>query len=287
MCGIRTCCLLLNYCEPTQIIYSKSGSNKNNMVATRRSHEARKSLQTTVDLVRKEVNVQEMTLDELRIEVEFERKRRQQWRTLLKESARDIGTEEEILIRDGEDEEDERWLNKYKIQRTKNAELEAEHEDLLAKINITKLKLKDAERSMALKNPLDYSDAEVRKLLVSTNKEKNSLTSELKDYEWRLDSESQKFAKAEEQRKTFMVQLYGATEANRILNTEHRLKQERIQKTKSQSKLNEKKMTPTKNGTPSPKKTVKMLDPKKGPVKKSALVKTLPKLEERKKKTNH
>lgn len=39
------------------------------MVATRRSHEARKSLQTTVDLVRKEVNVQEMTLDELRIEV--------------------------------------------------------------------------------------------------------------------------------------------------------------------------------------------------------------------------
>lgn len=46
----------------------------------------------------------------------------------------------------------------------------------------------------------------------------------------------QKFAKAEEQRKTFMVQLYGATEANRILNTEHRLKQERIHKTKSQSK---------------------------------------------------
>ena len=34
------------------------------------------------------------------------------------------------------------------------SELEAEHEDLLAKINITKLKLKDAERSMALKNPL-------------------------------------------------------------------------------------------------------------------------------------
>lgn len=35
-----------------------------------------------------------------------------------------------------------------------SSELEAEHEDLLAKINITKLKLKDAERSMALKNPL-------------------------------------------------------------------------------------------------------------------------------------
>ena len=56
-------------------------------------------------------------------QVEFERKRRQQWRTLLKESARDIGKEEEVLIRDGEDEEDERWLNKYKIQRTKNAGL--------------------------------------------------------------------------------------------------------------------------------------------------------------------
>ena len=46
----------------------------------------------------------------------------------------------------------------------------------------------------------------------------------------------QKFAKAEEQRKTFMVQLYGATEANRILNTEHRLKHERMQKSKSQNK---------------------------------------------------
>lgn len=34
-----------------------------------------------------------------------------------------------------------------------------------------------------------------------------------------------------------MVQLYGATEANRILNTENRLKSERIQKTKSQKKL--------------------------------------------------
>ena len=32
---------------------------------------------------------------------------------------------------------------------------------------------------------------------------------------------------------------------------------------------------------------VKMLDPKKGPVKKSALVKNLPKLEERKRKTNY
>ncbi|XP_063692748.1 uncharacterized protein LOC134824702 isoform X1 [Bolinopsis microptera] len=266
------------------------------MVATRRSHESKKGNLNTVDLVRKEVNVQEMTLDELRIEVEFERKRRQQWRTLLKESARDIGKEEEILIRDGEDEEDERWLNKYKIQRTKNAELEAEHEDLLAKINITKLKLKDAERSMALKNPLDYSDAEVRKLLVTTNKAKNSLTSELKDYEWRLDSESQKFSKAEEQRKTFMVQLYGATEANRILNTEHRLKHERMQKSKSQNKLlasqnsekklSEKKITPTKNMTPR-RSPVKMLDPKKGPVKKSALVKNLPKLEERKRKTNY
>lgn len=94
-----------------------------------------------------------------------------------------------------------------------------------------------------------------------------------------------KFAKAEEQRKTFMVQLYGATEANRILNTEHRLKHERMQKSKSQNKLSEKKTTPTKNMTP--KKSVKMLDPKKGPVKKSALVKTLPKLEERKKKTNN
>ena len=41
------------------------------MVATRRSHESnsKKGLQTSVDLVRKEVNVQEMTLDELRIEV--------------------------------------------------------------------------------------------------------------------------------------------------------------------------------------------------------------------------
>jgi hypothetical protein len=36
-----------------------------------------------------------------------------------------------------------------------------------------------------------------------------------------------------------------------------------------------------------PKKSVKMLDPRKGPVKKSALVKTLPKLEEKTKKTNN
>ena len=39
------------------------------MVATRRSHESKKGNLNTVDLVRKEVNVQEMTLDELRIEV--------------------------------------------------------------------------------------------------------------------------------------------------------------------------------------------------------------------------
>ena len=32
--------------------------------------------------------------------------------------------------------------------------MEAEHQDLKAKINITKIKLKDAEKHMAMKNPL-------------------------------------------------------------------------------------------------------------------------------------
>ena len=54
-------------------------------------------------------------------QVEFERKRRQQWRSLLKESARDIGNEEAVVIKDSHEEEDERWLNKYKIQRSKNS----------------------------------------------------------------------------------------------------------------------------------------------------------------------
>ena len=37
----------------------------------------------------------------------------------------------------------------------------------------------------------DYSDAEVRKLLVKAQKEKVTLQSDLKQNEWRLDDESQ------------------------------------------------------------------------------------------------
>ena len=33
------------------------------------------------------------------LQFEFERKKRQQWRTLFKESARDLGEEEEVMIR--------------------------------------------------------------------------------------------------------------------------------------------------------------------------------------------
>ena len=34
------------------------------------------------------------------------------------------------------------------------SDLEAEHDDLQAKLNITKLKLKEAERTIEIKNPL-------------------------------------------------------------------------------------------------------------------------------------
>ena len=40
------------------------------------------------------------------------------------------------MIRDGEDEEDERWLNKYKIQRTKNAGLSDLQQDSTAELKL-------------------------------------------------------------------------------------------------------------------------------------------------------
>eukprot|EP00057_Strongylocentrotus_purpuratus_P004434 XP_003728688.1 PREDICTED: coiled-coil domain-containing protein 169 [Strongylocentrotus purpuratus] len=170
-------------------------------------------------------------------------------------------------------DEGNEWKTRFETQEELNALLEKQLLFLRDKLEKAKESSKDGF-SEELKAFDDLSEPSLRKLVKELEREKNSFNSQLRDYDWRLDQESKAFHKAHEARKNFLTELRNA-----------RLEEDKF---KQSQKKGSHMGTPrdSYNSTPAsrpPGRNVpdnqRIIDPRRGPIRKTAAVKKLPKLD--------
>ncbi|XP_074654582.1 coiled-coil domain-containing protein 169-like isoform X1 [Tubulanus polymorphus] len=227
--------------------------------------------------------VAEQELERLRSEVIQER----QMKEMLDQSIGELqATVNELERRvDSIDDEGNEWKTRYEMQLEINQQLQKQIFLLQDKIEQAKKASKDIN-SKAYREQfshLDFSDAAkeeiayfVEKVTPQTIKmmerEKQSLQSQLRDIDWRIDQESKAYHRANEERKKYNVE---------ISATKHQVS-EIHQKTKTAIEDDVPKSVNSRfyfsqifrNIPPDQ----RVIDPRKGPIKKTAAVKSLPKI---------
>ncbi|XP_041463212.1 coiled-coil domain-containing protein 169-like [Lytechinus variegatus] len=210
-------------------------------------------------------------IDKIRAEIEQEK----QMSLMLENSMQELETTMEELEKryDCILDEGNEWKTKFETQEELNALLEKQFLFLKDKLEKAKESAKDGF-SDELKAFDELSEASLRKMVKELEREKNSLNSQLKDYNWRLDQESKAFHKANEARKNFVTELRNA-----------RLEEDKF---KQSQKKGSNMSTPrdSYNSTPASRRlgrnvpdNQRIIDPRRGPIRKTAAVKKLPKLD--------
>ncbi|PIK62241.1 putative coiled-coil domain-containing protein [Apostichopus japonicus] len=123
----------------------------------------------------------------------------------------------------------------------------------------------------------ELSEASLRKLAKQLEREKASFTSQLKDYEWRLDQESKAFHKANEERKGYITELKQASQKLGHLKTGSKVQWDTYGKSPRGYAPPQSQASRSLDGNVPDNHRV--LDPRKGPIKRTAAMKKLPKLD--------
>ncbi|KAK3724606.1 hypothetical protein QZH41_016406 [Actinostola sp. cb2023] len=123
------------------------------------------------------------------------------------------------------------------------------------------------------------SDTEVRKLMRKMERDKAALEGQLRDLEWRLDNESKAYHKINEERTKYITELH---EANSVIDDTKTKRRQALNDAQKESDAQFARITnpalqkgSSVFGLPD---NQRILDPKKGPVKKTAAVRKLPKI---------
>ncbi|XP_074654590.1 coiled-coil domain-containing protein 169-like isoform X2 [Tubulanus polymorphus] len=207
--------------------------------------------------------VAEQELERLRSEVIQER----QMKEMLDQSIGELqATVNELERRvDSIDDEGNEWKTRYEMQLEINQQLQKQIFLLQDKIEQAKKASKDIN-SKAYREQfshLDFSDVTPQTIKMM-EREKQSLQSQLRDIDWRIDQESKAYHRANEERKKYNVE---------ISATKHQVS-EIHQKTKTAIEDDVPKSVNSRNIPPDQ----RVIDPRKGPIKKTAAVKSLPKI---------
>ncbi|OWF47035.1 hypothetical protein KP79_PYT12520 [Mizuhopecten yessoensis] len=208
--------------------------------------------------------VGDFELEKIRAEIKQEK----QMKEMLEQSSSELRyTIEELEKRyDGVVDEGNEWKTRCETQQEMNDQLDKQIFMLQSKVQEAKSNLKDAGKSTKdMKNFDDLSDATPH-MVRMLEKEKNMLHNQMRDIEWRLDQESKAYHKAHEERKTYSTEIHAAATRNRLPITHREL--EPIPGSR----------TPRDMGRNIP-EDQRILDPKRGPIRKTAAVKSLPSLE--------
>ncbi|XP_067888915.1 coiled-coil domain containing 169 isoform X3 [Heterodontus francisci] len=198
-------------------------------------------------------------LEQLSSELEQER----QMRDMLDQSASDLrNTVSQLEKRLGsiEDEGNE-WKTRYETQHELNIQLERQIRTLEEKVEY--IRGNPADRLSSVRSYEEMPMGVLNQLIKQLEKEKKSLQTQLKNYEWRIEQEAKAYHKANDERRTYLTEI-----AQTTLSIETSKKQKAIW-SREKKVLKEKYNVPT---------TQRILDLKKGPIKKTAAMKQLPKL---------
>lgn len=194
---------------------------------------------------------------------------------MLEQSAAELrATVEELENRyDTIDNEGNEWKTRYETQTEINEQLEKQILNLQNKVQEAKSNLKDAGKTPRDMNRFDdLSDANPH-MIRMLEKEKQMLSSQLRDLEWRLDQESKAYHKANDERKSYNLE---------INTTKH----QQGELSSRQRAMGSREQLDTLSGSRTPRvlsrnipEDQRIIDPKRGPIKKTAGVKNLPSLE--------
>ncbi|XP_077984207.1 coiled-coil domain-containing protein 169-like isoform X2 [Glandiceps talaboti] len=226
----------------------------------------------------------EFDVDRLRAEVQQER----QMKEMLEQSTGELRiTVAELEKRlDGVGEEGNEWKTRFETQEELNQQLEKQILMFREKVDEAKRNAKGQNTEM--KSYDELNEAGLKKLMRQLDKDKASLESQLRDYEWRLDQESKAFHKANDERKTYLTEI-GQHDLNSVSLNVPQQQAMRVKHDDAKYSLEEMKKRNALSGVPesyssSPRNyqnvpdNQRILDPRKGPIKKTAAVKKLPKI---------
>ncbi|XP_031556749.1 coiled-coil domain-containing protein 169-like [Actinia tenebrosa] len=232
-------------------------------------------------------------IERLKAEIQQEK----QMKDMLEESSEDlektIGEMQEKSETAGE--EDNEWKTRFETQQQMNNQLEKQILLLRDKLEQMKIPSRDGKPGNKLKTYNGLSDTEIRKLMRQMERDKLTLEGQLRDLEWRLDNESKAYHKINEERKQYITEL---NQANAVIdNTKNPSLSDFCHSEhfkfyssfcilhfyrhiiKSMKRGNNTLLSLIRGssifGLPD---NQRILDPKKGPVKKTAAVRKLPKL---------
>ncbi|XP_077984208.1 coiled-coil domain-containing protein 169-like isoform X3 [Glandiceps talaboti] len=211
----------------------------------------------------------EFDVDRLRAEVQQER----QMKEMLEQSTGELRiTVAELEKRlDGVGEEGNEWKTRFETQEELNQQLEKQILMFREKVDEAKRNAKGQNTEM--KSYDELNEAGLKKLMRQLDKDKASLESQLRDYEWRLDQESKAFHKANDERKTYLTEIGQALKDHQ----DAKYSLEEMKKRNALSGVPESYSSSPRNYQNVP-DNQRILDPRKGPIKKTAAVKKLPKI---------
>ncbi|XP_078401435.1 coiled-coil domain-containing protein 169 [Cetorhinus maximus] len=200
-----------------------------------------------------------MDLEQLSSELEQER----QMRDMLDQSTSDLrNTVSQLEKRlDSVEDEGNEWKTRYETQQELNIQLKRQIRILEEKVEY--IHGNPADRLSSVRSYEEMPVGVLKQLTKQLEKEKKSLENQLKNYEWRIEQEAKAYHKANDERRTYLTEI-----AETTLSIETAKKQKAIW-SREKNVLKEKYNVPT---------AQRILDLKKGPIKKTAALKQLPKL---------
>ncbi|KAK6173589.1 hypothetical protein SNE40_017010 [Patella caerulea] len=213
--------------------------------------------------------VEEYELEKIRSEINQER----QMKEMLEQSAEELQTTVEELEKrfDAIENEGNEWKTRFETQTEMNQQLERQILMLENKVEESKKNLRDEMLNKPVgKSPQggklleDLADANPQ-MVKALEKDKMSLMNQIRDLEWRLDQESKAYHRANDERKQYVIEI------NSTKGSIYHLQRQRAAGDATYR-------TPREQGGNIP-DDQRILDPKKGPIRKTAAVKSLPSLD--------
>nr|XP_006822285.1 PREDICTED: coiled-coil domain-containing protein 169-like [Saccoglossus kowalevskii] len=210
--------------------------------------------------------------DRLRTELQQEK----QMKEMLEQSTQELRiTVSELEKRlDGVGEEGNEWKTRYETQEELNQQLEKQILMLKDKIDDAKQSARDGNTSQ-MKSYDELSEAALKKLIRRLDRDKLSLDSQMRDYEWRLDQESKAFHKANDERKNYLTEI---SQAAKIKHNDAKSSIDEIKKRNAFGGGSYSDPMASPRSYHNVPDNQRILDPRRGPIKKTAAVKQLPKL---------
>ncbi|KAL8603180.1 hypothetical protein ACOMHN_032626 [Nucella lapillus] len=216
----------------------------------------------------------EYELERLRAEVQQER----QMKEMLDQSASELkATIVELEKRyDSIDNEGNEWKTRFETQQEMNQQLERQVLMLQDKVEDARRNLREANRTPRDNRSFDDMADASPQMIKALDREKNLLANQLRDMEWRLDQESKAYHKANDEpndeRKQYSLEINAA----RGTISEMRSRQRMVMALGQEGATIPRSHRDTTGNIPNDQR---IIDPKRGPIKKTAGVKSLPSLE--------